>query len=139
MLYDQTDIENLALVTWKEARGEGHVGMQAVMHVIVNRVGAVGFPKILHDVIYQRNAFTSMSVPSDPEYNLKPLSGDVQYAYCESLAVQVLSGADIDPTYGSCYYANLRNVTSGWFFNHIVNNPTQHPQKAVIGKQTFYL
>ena len=136
--YDQDDLNNLALVTWKEARGEGNDGMRAVMHVIINRVGTVGFPHTLHDVIFQKNAFTSMSVPTDPEFNLQPQEGDVQYAYCQNLAVQVLNGTDPDLTANSHYYADLKYTTSGWFFRNIVQNPTQHPHKATIGRQDFY-
>jgi N-acetylmuramoyl-L-alanine amidase len=133
---DQNDIDSLALVTWKEARGEGNEGMQAVMHVIFNRVGAPGFPKTLHDVIYQKNAFTSMSVISDPEFNLEPHSLDPQFAYCEELAPNIQDDADV--TNGAHYYADLKYTTSGWFFRNIVQNPTEHPQTAVIGRHTFY-
>jgi spore germination cell wall hydrolase CwlJ-like protein len=139
MFFDQTDQDNLSLVTWKEARGEGNEGMQAVMHVIVNRVGHPGFAHTLHDVIYGKNQFTSMSVSSDPEFNLTPKQGDPQYAFCESLCPAVLSGTDTDVTMGAHYYADLKYTTSGWFFRNIVNNPTDHPQVASIGRHTFYL
>lgn len=138
MTFDNADVDSLALVSWKEARGEGLEGCRAVMHVIANRVGAVGFPHTLHDVIYQKNAFTSMSVPSDPEFNLVPKVGDVIYAACEHLAELVLSGEDIDITNGAHYYANLKTATSGWFFDHIINDKINHPQTAVIGHHTFF-
>ena len=54
MTFDNVDVDNLALVTWKEARGEGVEGCRAVMHVIANRVGAKDFPSTLHNVIYQK-------------------------------------------------------------------------------------
>jgi len=138
MTFDNVDVDNLALVTWKEARGEGVEGCRAVMHVIANRVGAKDFPSTLHNVIYQKNAFTSMSVISDPEFNLQPKPGDKIYAACENLAQLVLSGQDVDNTLGAHYYANLKNTTSGWFFNHIVADKLQHPITVVIGHHTFF-
>lgn len=142
MNFDNLDVDNLALVTWKEARGEGLEGCRAVMHVIVNRVGAKDFPTTLHNVIYQKNAFTSMSVSSDPEFNLKPNVGDTIYAACENLAQLVLSGRDPDVTNGAHYYANLKNTTSGWFFRNISGpdgkGTREHPVTVTIGHHTFY-
>ena len=138
MQFDNTDVDNLALVAWKEARGEGLQGIRAVMHVIVNRVGTPGFAHTLHDVIYGKNQFTSMSVSSDSEFNLVPKFGDTTYAACENLAQLILSGNDTDLTGGAHYYANLKNTTSGWFFNHIVNDKVNHPTTAVIGHHTFF-
>jgi N-acetylmuramoyl-L-alanine amidase len=134
---DQNDIDSLSLVAWKEARGEGNEGMDAVMHVIINRVGHPGFAHTLHDVIYGKNQFTSMSVPTDPEFNLQPASDDPQYVFCVSLAPGIQG--ETDPTNGAHYYADLKYTTSGWFFRNIVQNSTDHPQVAVIGRHTFWL
>lgn len=136
MQYDQNDLESLALVAWREARGDGTDAMRAVMHVIVNRVKAEGFPKNLHDVIYQKNAFSSMTVPSDPEFNLQPAEGDVQFAICKSFAPDVLDGMDFDLTCGAVFYANEKTMTSGWYKRNIIDSG-KHPVVAVIGKQTF--
>ena len=135
---DDNDIQSLALVAWKEARGEGDEGMDAVMHVIVNRVGAPGFAHALHDVIYGKNQFTSMSVPSDPEFNLEPKDGDSQYAFCVATA-QSFQTDPADCTKGAHYYADLQYTTSGWFFRNIVNNPTDHPHTVKIGRHDFYV
>jgi hypothetical protein len=43
--YDQDDLNNAILCVWKEARGDGHAAMNAVAHVIFNRIGAPGFCK----------------------------------------------------------------------------------------------
>jgi spore germination cell wall hydrolase CwlJ-like protein len=43
--------------------------MNAVAHVIFNRIGAPGFAGTLHEVIYGKNQFSSMSISTDPEYN----------------------------------------------------------------------
>jgi N-acetylmuramoyl-L-alanine amidase len=143
MEYDNNDVYSMALCVWKESRGEGTIGMQAVAHVIKNRIGAVGFPKTLHDVIFQKNAFTSMSVASDPEFNLIPPPGDTQFAYCATLCPQVLNGADPDPTDGAHYYENAATATSGWFGRVIAgpdgNGTEEHPFLEQVGHQRFYL
>jgi hypothetical protein len=143
MEYDTNDIHSMALCVWKEARGQGIAGMRAVAHVIKNRVGAAGFAATLHDVIYGKNQFTSMSVPSDPEFNLIPPSGDPQFAFCSSLCPSVLSDSDADLTYGAHYYENPKTATSGWFTRVIAgpdgNGTEGHSTTAQIGSQKFYL
>lgn len=138
MEFSQQDIEDLALCVWREARGEQQVGCRAVIHVIKNRVGTPGFAHTLHDVIFGRNQFSSMSISSDPEYTLVPKDTDTIYQECKQLAPLVLSGQDEDITKGAHYYANLKNTTSGWFFRNIVNDSVGHPVTAVIGHHTFF-
>jgi N-acetylmuramoyl-L-alanine amidase len=136
--FDDADVHSLALCAWKEARGEGCSGMRAVMHVIVNRVNSSGFARNVHDVIYGKNQFTSMSVASDPEFNLQPADDDHLFISAVKMAVPILQGQDFDITNGACWYANLANVTSGWFLNVIVRNQSMHPVVAKIGKHTFF-
>lgn len=139
--FDSDDIQSAALCAWKEARGEGELGMRAVLCVLKNRVGYPGFPDNLHDVIYGKNQFTSMSVSSDPEFNLEPISGDEFYAeaFKDSQDIFMANSVIQDVTNGAHYYANLHEVTSGWFYNYIVLNSSSHPVTAQIGKHTFFL
>ena len=143
MEYDDADVQSMALCVWKEARGQFAIGMQAVAHVIANRVGSAGFARTLHDVIYGKNQFTSMSVSNDREFNLIPPPGDTQFAYCLTLCPRVLSGDDIDPTHGAHYYENPATATSGWFTRVIAgpdgNGTEGHSLTAQIGTQNFYL
>ena len=143
MQYDDVDIQSMALCIWKEARGDGFDGMRAVAHVIKNRVGTPGFARTLHDVIYGKNQFTSMSVPSDPEFNLVPPPSDPQFAYCTAICPSVLSGGDVDPTSGAHYYENAAIATSGWFARVIAGpdgyGTEGHAQTAHIGRQVFYI
>jgi spore germination cell wall hydrolase CwlJ-like protein len=140
MQFDDLDVSTVGLCVWKEARGEGQLGMKAVLDVIVNR--AKGWGKTLHDVVYQKNQFTSMSVPSDPEFNLEPAAGDEQYQFCLDTTRQTLETGMGDITFGSLYYANLKNVTSGWFVDNIsgpdCHGTASHPFKTKIGSQSFF-
>jgi spore germination cell wall hydrolase CwlJ-like protein len=141
--YDDNDLASLALCSWREARGEipkvGILGPQAVCHVCVNRVGVPGFAPTLHQVIYGRNQFTSMSVPSDAEYRLFPANDDDDYLQILGVARHVLDGDVDDPTHGAVYYANLAHEDpQGWFQRNIVEKPTAHPVTAVIGGHSFF-
>lgn len=139
--YDSDDLQSLALCAWKEARGEGEDGMRAVMHVICNRAMKwyLNREEAIHKAVYAKNQFTSMSVPSDREFNLVPIANDRQYSYCVSMVEKVANGSDPDLTHKALYYNNSKTATSEWFVNHIVNDPKNHPKVATIGKQAFYL
>lgn len=54
------DVDLLALVTMAEAEGESEYGQRLVIDTILNRVDHEKFPDTIKDVIYQKNAFTSM-------------------------------------------------------------------------------
>jgi hypothetical protein len=110
--------------------------------LILNRVGAPGFGIILHGVIYGKNQFSSMSISTDPEYNLAaPSPADHQYpSYLDAMNIvnAIIAGTASDVTDGALYYANLKESTSGWFFQHVVNDPANHPLRATVGHQVFY-
>lgn len=133
---DKDDLHSAALCAWKEARGEGTEGIRCVLHVISNRAHQWG--KSVHDVIYEKNQFTSMSVPSDPEFNLQPPATFDTWIAAQDLAVKVLGGTDADPTHGALYYANLETVTSGWFHDNIVARHDLHPILLKQGHHTFF-
>lgn len=61
-LMSQEDINLIALVTMAEAEGESEKGKRLVIDTILNRVDSdlSYFPDTVHDVIYQKNAFTSV-------------------------------------------------------------------------------
>lgn len=147
MSYDQNDWNLAALCAYKEARGDGSTGMHAVLHVLKNRVGFPGFAKTLHDVIMGKNQFSSMSIPSDPEFNLEPLeSKDQEWdSWLDSLRLAdiVLNSDDPDPTDGAHYYANLEDADSNWFSTNISgpdgNGTTEHPKTVKILHHTFYV
>jgi Cell Wall Hydrolase len=137
--FDADDIQSAILCAWKEARGEGEIGMRAVLHVLKNRVGYLGFATNLHDVIYGKNQFTSMSVSTDPEFNLQPCAGDEAFLDCVKASEAVFDDDDPDVTHGAHYYANLHEIEhDGWFEREIVLKSDLHPITAQIGRHTFF-
>ena len=141
-MYDQNDLTSAALCAWKEAREDGSTGMHAVLHCIKNRIGYPGFAKTLHDVIYGKNQFTSMSVPDDPEFNLAPEKNSAEdwvlFMAAIRLAETVLNTDDADPTGGAHYYENPKTATSGWFQRVIADDTVNHPKTVEILHHTFY-
>ena|SRR5216684_3384307 len=140
MNWDSNDEHSLALVAWRESRGEGQQGCIATMWVCRNR--ATAWDKSPHDVIYGKNQFSSMSIPSDREFNLDPEQSigvdRAMWEYCKGAAPAVISGATPDPTNGALWYENPRWDKSPWFLGHIRGNPQSHPVVARIGQQVFY-
>lgn len=133
-LENMTNVEMLALCGWMEDR-KGIGFAYSVMHVVWNRVQSPDFPNTIHGVIYQPNAF-SWTRPDNPEYGLVP-SGPI-YDACLQVAPLVIGG-DSDPTFGALWYANLKSITpGGWFQRHIIDKPVEHPFLVKIGDHHYY-
>lgn len=60
------DIELLACLAWREARGEKILGMRLVVEIVLNRVLNEHFPDNIYDVLYQPGQFT-------PDYGVPEL------------------------------------------------------------------
>jgi spore germination cell wall hydrolase CwlJ-like protein len=137
----KSESQLLREVIYKEARGEGKQGMEAVGHVILNRSKA--WNQRLTKVITGPNQFSCMSVPSDPQY-LKPCpmpddpAGKLWEAAGEITERFMGDDKPEDITNGALYYCNPKSSTSGWFSRNIVGKPKEHPLVAVLGKHHFY-
>ena len=116
--YTSSDTYLLAKCIYAEARGESYVGQVAVGAVILNRVRSTSFPNTISGVIYQKNAFTSVS---DGQINLAPDKTAM------NAAQDAINGWD--PTYGCIYYYNPAVATSSWIFGR--------PTVTTIGKHVF--
>lgn len=60
------DIELMARLAWREARGEKTLGMRLVVEVVLNRVLNEHFPDTIYDVLYQPGQFA-------PDYGVPEL------------------------------------------------------------------
>lgn len=56
----QEEIELIALCVMAEAEGECEYGQRLVIDTILNRVDDPHFPDTVHEVVYQKNQFSSM-------------------------------------------------------------------------------
>ena len=109
----------LARLVYAEARGESYKGKVAVAAVVLNRVRSSSFPNTISGVIYQSNAFESVSNGS---INKTPDSD------CLRAAREAMNGWD--PTGGCLYFYNAAQVSTGsWIKSRVV--------KTVIGNHSF--
>jgi len=92
----------LALVIWREARGEGSPGMQAVGCVVRNRVMARG--SSYYAEITRPWQFSSITAKGDPQLGEFPAIGDPVWIECQSFAAGILAGTVADNTGGAQFY-----------------------------------
>ena len=69
------DVELLARLVYLEARNQPEVGQRAVVEVVLNRTLDDRFPNTGHDVIYQKNQFSTApyirdATPAQEQYNV---------------------------------------------------------------------
>jgi N-acetylmuramoyl-L-alanine amidase len=103
---DRSSVQLLAQVIEGEAADESYEGKVAVGAVIVNRTESGNFPSTIPGVIYETDAFESVS---NGQY-LRPLSDASMKA-----AVAALDGQD--PTGEALYFWNPVTATSPWVWS----------------------
>jgi N-acetylmuramoyl-L-alanine amidase len=115
---DRETINLLAQVIEGEAADEPYQGKVAVGAVIINRTESAAFPKTIPGVIYDLDAFESVS---NGQFQ-RPLSQDSLNA-----AVDALNGSD--PTGGALYFWNPATASSPWVWSR--------PIVTRIGRHVF--
>ena len=102
------EIKLLATVAWKENRRGGIPGMQSIINSITNRLAHHRYPKTIEGVIMQPSQYTSMSVPSDPEYKLDPTKSTgldlTMWIAAQRIAPEAAAGVLADLTNGATLY-----------------------------------
>jgi spore germination cell wall hydrolase CwlJ-like protein len=116
---NEADARLLAATAWAEARSEGEIGMRAVAHVIINRIGA-RFGDNVESVILAPWQFSAWNArdPNRPQaenpdaYAIE--SGDLAaWVSAQRIAREVLLGQSLDPTGGALFY-HARSVHPRW-------------------------
>jgi len=106
----RSDVVLLAQVIEGEAANEPYSGKVAVGAVIVNRTKSPDFPKTIPGVVYERDAFESVS---NGQY-LRPVTAEALQA-----ATEAVNGAD--PVGGALYFWNPAKSSSEWVYTrHII-------------------
>ncbi|OPY58440.1 MAG: Spore cortex-lytic enzyme precursor [Pelotomaculum sp. PtaU1.Bin035] len=112
----RSDVVLLAQVIEGEAADEPYSGKVAVGAVIVNRTKSTDFPKTIPGVVYERDAFESVS---NVQY-LRPVTAEAIQA-----ATDAVNGAD--PVGGALYFWNPAKSSSEWVYTrHIVARIGSH-------------
>jgi spore germination cell wall hydrolase CwlJ-like protein len=116
---NDADVHLLAATAWAEARSEGELGMRAVAHVIVNRIGE-RFGDDLQTVILSPKQFSAWNLgdpnrplAQNPERYATDGADKETWDTALTVARQVLSGQSVDPTNGALFY-HTRAVHPMW-------------------------
>jgi len=131
MTWRDWQIALLALVIWREARGEPHDGKRAVAHVIRNRVLHTEDQNRWEQIICARLQFSSMTAPGDGMLIQWPSEPDAAFDDCMFVALSVYAGTDDDPTGGALHYCNLAVAQPKW--------AEELKPLVKIGKHTFFV
>jgi spore germination cell wall hydrolase CwlJ-like protein len=121
----------LALLVWREARGELHPAKVAVTYSVLNRVAS---PKWWGDsigaVIAKKWQYSSMAAPGDPNLIQYPLPNDLSFQDSLCAVNRVLAGGEKNPVPGADSY----------FENHIAPPAWAKPEQFVgqVGAFRFY-
>jgi N-acetylmuramoyl-L-alanine amidase len=135
--YQQLEIDTLARTLWGEARGEGTDGMQAVAHVILNRVavaqrhGKYWWGNNIIQVCQKPYQFSCWN-RSDPNFKklLAVDEQDLHFATALRLARRaVIDALGEDITNAATHY-HADSITPYWAKNEAIS--------ARIGKHIFY-
>lgn len=116
--YSAQDVDLLARLVYAEARGEPYAGQVAVAAVVLNRVRDGRFPTTIAGVIYEPDAFESIT---DGQFWLQP------DATAYRAAREALSGKD--PSGGALFFWNPARATSPWVWTRQII--------TVIGNHVF--
>ena len=105
-VYTQEDASLIKRIALAEGETEGPDGMWLIMSVIVNRVNDPDFPDTVHDVIYQKNCFSSLR---DGNFAKAAVTSDE----CEEAFARIEAG-DICPQVVA-FEGIQSDVLSEWF------------------------
>ena len=117
----------LALVMWREARGEGPEGMKAVGCVVRNRVKSFGAWSLIITAKWQ---FSSLTAPGDPMLIQWPVFQDLQFLEAMAIANGIYNNSIVDNTNGATHYFNPNVVLPKW--------AATMTKVATIGHHDFY-
>jgi spore germination cell wall hydrolase CwlJ-like protein len=116
-MIDYTTYEEalLALLVWREARGELHLAKVAVAFSVLNRVQ---HPKwwgnSIGAVIAKKWQYSSMAAPGDPNLIQYPLSQDLSFLDSMSAVNAAMANDAINPISGADSYYDVSIPAPAW-------------------------
>ena len=126
MTWDDYNKSLLALTVWREARGEGQTGMQAVGCVIRNRVADSDWARVMS----AKWQFSSLTAPGDPMLVQWPVYGDASWETAMQVSEGIYTNTLPDITHGATHYFNPSVVLPSW--------AASMTKVASIGHHDFY-
>lgn len=127
------EIVLLALLVYREARGESHEAKIAVAHTVMNRVAHPGWwGRDVVSCITKKWQYSSLTDPNDRQLTVWPPKGDRAFEECMTVAALVLSGVYNSPLKGIDSYYDDSIQAPKW----ARDNPERFVGK--IGRLNFY-
>ena len=113
-LQDYSEITFMALVIWREARGESMPGQIAVAHSIMNRVAKpCWWGKTVMEVLFKKWQYSSMTDPNDRQLTTWPSNGPLWHQ-CLTIAHDVYYGKMENPVVGADSYHDISIPSPKW-------------------------
>jgi len=104
-LWSVWELAVLALVVWREARGEGELGMRAVACSIRNRVRCPAWwGRDYAEVVTKKWQYSAMTAPGDSQLVKFPAGNDREFAQALMIAHAILTGSVDNPVLGADSY-----------------------------------
>lgn len=115
-LWELYETALLALCIWREARGEGEIGMRAVACSIRNRVQRPSWwGSSFADVIGKKYQYSSMAAPGDPQLIRYPDMNDAAFAEALQIADAIVNEEDIEnPVVGADSFYDVSISAPSW-------------------------
>lgn len=117
MIIDYTTYEQamLALLVWREARGELHQAKIAVCFSVLNRVqNPKWWGTTLGAVIAKKWQYSSMAAPGDPNLIQYPLPQDLSFQDCLLAVNAVIAKTESNPVAGADSYYDVSIPPPKW-------------------------
>lgn len=109
-----SDIVFLALVIWREARGESQDAQIAVAHTILNRVRRPSWwGRSVMEVLFKKWQYSSMTDPKDPQLTTWP-KDDTVWRQCLFVAQEAMEGRFSNPVPGADSYHDISIAAPKW-------------------------
>ena len=104
----------LALIIWREARGESTVGKIAVAHSVMNRVkNPKWWGSSVMEVIFKNFQYSSVTDPKDKQLTTWPPK-NVLWNECKNIAMGVICGEIENPVLGADSYHDISIKSPYW-------------------------
>lgn len=119
----------LARSIYWEARGEDAAGIEAIAHVVMNRLGHEGFPDTICEVVMQGREEGACQFSWWCDGRADDAQEDAAYAAAKEIARKVLNKQTPDRTGGALYF-HQKKVTPDW--------STKYVKTVEVGNHVFY-
>jgi len=111
----EADLIFLALVVWRESRGETNEVRSGVAYSILNRVKRPSWwGNDVMSVVFKKWQYSSMTDPHDAQLVVWPQANDVSWQQCMDVASGVINGTIVNLVNGADSYYDISIPAPKW-------------------------